>query len=38
MDQKRVYTFGNGHAEGKADMRNLLGGKTRKAVKALSLC
>ncbi len=27
MDQKRVYTFGNGHAEGKADMRNLLGGK-----------
>ncbi len=24
---KRVYTFGNGHAEGKADMRNLLGGK-----------
>ena len=23
----RVYTFGNGHAEGKADMRNLLGGK-----------
>ena len=27
MDKKRVYTFGNGHAEGKADMRNLLGGK-----------
>ena len=27
MDTKRVYTFGNGHAEGKADMRNLLGGK-----------
>ena len=25
--QKRVYTFGNGQAEGKADMRNLLGGK-----------
>jgi pyruvate,orthophosphate dikinase len=24
---KRVYTFGNGLAEGKADMRNLLGGK-----------
>jgi len=24
---KRVYTFGNGHAEGKADMKNLLGGK-----------
>ena len=24
---KRVYTFGNGQAEGKADMRNLLGGK-----------
>ena len=27
MDIKRVYTFGNGQAEGKADMRNLLGGK-----------
>ena len=27
MDKKRVYTFGNGQAEGKADMRNLLGGK-----------
>lgn len=27
MDKKRVYTFGNGRAEGKADMRNLLGGK-----------
>ncbi|MEG1545620.1 MAG: pyruvate, phosphate dikinase [Bacteroidaceae bacterium] len=27
MDKKRVYLFGNGHAEGKADMRNLLGGK-----------
>ena len=26
MDKKRVYTFGNGQAEGKADMRNLLGG------------
>ncbi len=24
---KRVYTFGNGEAEGKADMKNLLGGK-----------
>ncbi|MEI7502174.1 MAG: pyruvate, phosphate dikinase [Paludibacter sp.] len=24
---KRVYTFGNGVAEGKADMKNLLGGK-----------
>jgi len=24
---KRVYHFGNGQAEGKADMRNLLGGK-----------
>ncbi|MCB5233924.1 MAG: pyruvate, phosphate dikinase [Candidatus Cloacimonetes bacterium] len=24
---KRVYLFGNGQAEGKADMRNLLGGK-----------
>ena len=27
MDKKRVYTFGNGKAEGKADMKNLLGGK-----------
>lgn len=27
MSEKRVYTFGNGKAEGKADMRNLLGGK-----------
>ncbi len=25
--KKRVYTFGNGAAEGRADMRNLLGGK-----------
>ena len=27
MSQKWVYTFGNGNAEGRADMRNLLGGK-----------
>ena len=27
MSKKRVYTFGNKKAEGKADMRNLLGGK-----------
>ncbi len=26
-DRKRVYTFGDGRAEGKADMKNLLGGK-----------
>ena len=26
-DEKRVYTFGNGKAEGRADMRNELGGK-----------
>ena len=26
-DGKRVYTFGNGQAEGRADMRNELGGK-----------
>ena len=26
-NQKRVFTFGNGHAKGRADMRNLLGGK-----------
>lgn len=24
---KRVYTFGDGKAEGNAEMRNLLGGK-----------
>jgi len=27
MDKKRVYTFGDGQAEGRADMKNLLGGK-----------
>ena len=27
MADKRVYTFGNGLAEGNASMRNLLGGK-----------
>ncbi|SFD80188.1 pyruvate, phosphate dikinase [Thermophagus xiamenensis] len=27
MGKKRVYTFGNGSAEGRADMRELLGGK-----------
>jgi len=27
MERKRVYTFGNGKAEGKAEMKNLLGGK-----------
>ena len=27
MTDKRVYLFGNGKAEGKADMKNLLGGK-----------
>ena len=26
-DQKWVYSFGDGKAEGAADMRNLLGGK-----------
>ena len=26
-NQKRVYTFGAGRAEGRADMRNELGGK-----------
>nr|HPH16316.1 PEP/pyruvate-binding domain-containing protein [Bacteroidales bacterium] len=25
--KKRVYTFGNKEAEGKAEMKNLLGGK-----------
>ena len=27
MSTKYVYTFGNGQAEGRADMKNLLGGK-----------
>ncbi|MDR2042709.1 MAG: pyruvate, phosphate dikinase [Tannerella sp.] len=27
MEKKRVYTFGNGEAEGRAEMKNLLGGK-----------
>ncbi|MGL4410739.1 MAG: pyruvate, phosphate dikinase [Bacteroidales bacterium] len=27
MTKKRIYTFGNGSAEGSAEMRNLLGGK-----------
>ncbi len=27
INTKRVYTFGNGKAEGKAEMKNLLGGK-----------
>lgn len=27
METKRVYTFGNGKAEGNAEMKNLLGGK-----------
>lgn len=27
IKQKRVYTFGNGAAEGRADMKDLLGGK-----------
>lgn len=27
MEKKRVYTFGNGKAEGEAGMKNLLGGK-----------
>jgi pyruvate,orthophosphate dikinase len=27
MNKKRVYSFGNGQAEGRADMKNLLGGK-----------
>ncbi|MDR2498539.1 MAG: pyruvate, phosphate dikinase, partial [Tannerellaceae bacterium] len=27
MNRKRVYLFGNGKAEGRADMKNLLGGK-----------
>ena len=33
MSEKRVYTFGNGVAEGKAGMKNLLGGKVMKLYK-----
>ena len=29
---KWVYAFGNGRADGKADMRNLLGGKGAEAL------
>ena len=33
---KRVYTFGNGQAEGRADMKNLLGGnRANKTEKSL---
>lgn len=27
MDKKRIYSFGNGQAEGRSEMKNLLGGK-----------
>ena len=37
MERKRVYTFGNGKAEGKADMRNLLGGKGASLVAGRSI-
>ena len=30
MNEKRVYTFGNGQAEGNAKMREVLGGKGAK--------
>ena len=30
MSTKYVYTFGDGKAEGKADMKNLLGGTWRR--------
>ena len=32
MSTKYVYTFGDGKAEGKADMKNLLGGKVEKLI------
>ena len=34
---KNVYTFGNGHAEGRADMKNLLGGKGANLAEMTSL-
>ena len=34
MERKRVYTFGNGHAEGKADMTNI----SKKEKTMLSIC
>ena len=33
MSTKYVYTFGDGKAEGKADMKNLLGGKGANLVR-----
>ena len=38
MDKKRVYTFGNGQAEGKADMKNLLGGKGANLAEMNLIC
>ncbi|MBV8393468.1 MAG: pyruvate, phosphate dikinase, partial [Alphaproteobacteria bacterium] len=37
MAQKWVYSFGNGKAEGRADMRNLLGGKGANLAEMSSL-
>ncbi|MDX1975958.1 MAG: pyruvate, phosphate dikinase [Rickettsiales bacterium] len=37
MAEKRVYTFGDGAAEGKADMKNLLGGKGANLAEMCSL-
>ena len=37
MADKRVYTFGNGLAEGNASMRNLLGGKGANLAERKSL-
>jgi len=38
MDKKRVYIFGNGQAEGKADMKNLLGGKGANLAETGNFC
>ena len=38
MNEKRVYTFGNGKAEGRADMRNLLGGKGANLAEMNLIC
>ena len=38
MSTKYVYTFGDGKAEGKADMKNLLGGKGANLAEMNLIC
>ena len=33
MNEKRVYTFGNGQAEGNAKMREVLGGRAQTSLR-----